>query len=395
MTFLDGPDRGLTVARLMRGDTSKRTDRNPTRFQAQADPNRPRRGETAAAYLRRTTPPPVSRQPPSPFPNPQGYHQPPAPISRTARAALMEGVEQTSLRDQMELRRWGERTIQLAIGREMARRETDPGMRVTGVPLTFKMARPMYDRDMWFTGLDVSGGNPRTLRNILQDVEGIAGGPPGYLTGLAGRESNASNADAASRAKNPNSSASGVAQFTDATFYTQVVRNGWRYGIPTGEAPPEYARATPEQRRQILELRDDNRISGAMAVEYAREGRDQIRQVLPNHAVSMADLRVYHFAGGAGPQVIRAYHTGRRGDVALSFYDRRAIEANTANFFPPLRDSSGRVVRETYITPSGDRATRNKPDRHHPFTLEQHWRSLVGDLPETPAEWRPRRDGTD
>src|SRR5690606_4013603 len=100
------------------------------------------------------------------------------------------------------------------------------------------------------------------------------------------------------------SSASGLYQFIESTWLRMVHDHGDKYGmgdaarsITVTESGPRVT--DPEIRARILALRDDPRLSAAMAAEYARGNHAQLAQSL-GREVGATDLYLAHFLGPAG-----------------------------------------------------------------------------------------------
>jgi hypothetical protein len=138
------------------------------------------------------------------------------------------------------------------------------------------------------------------LLSTLKQASSRTGVDFAYLVAQAGQESGFK-ADAQART----SSARGLFQFIDSTWLETVRDHGAKHGlsdyaqkITTGsDGRPRVS--DPEARREILALRDDPRISSAMAAEYARSNQ----QVLAREFgvdVKKVDLYLGHFLGPGG-----------------------------------------------------------------------------------------------
>jgi hypothetical protein len=138
------------------------------------------------------------------------------------------------------------------------------------------------------------------LLSTLKQASSRTGVDFAYLVAQAGQESGFK-ADAQAKT----SSARGLFQFIDSTWLETVRDHGAKHGladyaqkITTGsDGRPRVS--DPEARREILALRDDPRISSAMAAEYARSNQ----QVLAREFgvdVKKVDLYLGHFLGPGG-----------------------------------------------------------------------------------------------
>lgn len=108
-------------------------------------------------------------------------------------------------------------------------------------------------------------------------------------------------------AKARTSSATGLYQFIDRTWLDMVDKHGPRYGLSKeADAIQRRSDGSPvvsdgAMRRKILELRNDPKISAAMAAEYASDNQAYLEQRL-GRKVGSTELYLAHFlgAGGAG-----------------------------------------------------------------------------------------------
>lgn len=138
------------------------------------------------------------------------------------------------------------------------------------------------------------------LLDTLRQASRSAGVDFGYLVSQAAQESGF-RTDAQAKT----SSARGLFQFVDNTWLEMVRDYGAKYGL--GEQAAQITRGSdgrprvsdPEQRQAILALRDDPRLSSAMAAEYARLNRDILAREFGAEA-SKTDLYLGHFLGPNG-----------------------------------------------------------------------------------------------
>jgi len=106
-------------------------------------------------------------------------------------------------------------------------------------------------------------------------------------------------------AKASGSSATGLFQFIESTWLAMVKRFGDKYGVgglaqQIGTGANGHPQVTdPATRQRILDLRQDPRLSSALAAEYARLNKSALEQALGRPAGS-ADLYLAHFLGSGG-----------------------------------------------------------------------------------------------
>jgi Transglycosylase SLT domain len=106
-------------------------------------------------------------------------------------------------------------------------------------------------------------------------------------------------------AKASTGSAAGLYQFVASTWLDMMHRFGTKYGegvlarqITVDDAGRPHV-ADAAVRRQILALRDDPKLSAALAGEYANLNRTEVARAL-GHAPNRTDLYMAHFLGPAG-----------------------------------------------------------------------------------------------
>jgi Transglycosylase SLT domain len=143
------------------------------------------------------------------------------------------------------------------------------------------------------------GATPAVMSSIRQAAE-ATGTDFGLLMAQAKQESGFQ-----PDAKASGSSASGLFQFIESTWLAMVQRFGQKYGLgalaqqitATGSGHPQVG--DPATRQQILDLRQDPRLSSALAAEYARLNKETLEQSLGRPAGS-ADIYLAHFLGAGG-----------------------------------------------------------------------------------------------
>lgn len=114
-------------------------------------------------------------------------------------------------------------------------------------------------------------------------------------------------------AKNPNSSATGLFQFTERTWLDLVRRHGAKYGIADAAAKIVRDRATGrnevpsgEDRSAILALRKDAKLAAEMAGELSKSNRASLQRALGREP-TYQEVYAAHFLGANGAvRLIRA-----------------------------------------------------------------------------------------
>ncbi|MDJ0979166.1 MAG: transglycosylase SLT domain-containing protein [Erythrobacter sp.] len=141
------------------------------------------------------------------------------------------------------------------------------------------------------------------------------------------------------RAQASGSSATGLFQFTEATWLATMRRHGARFGlndvaqrIDTTRAGQAFV-ADPGQRAAILELRNDPHIAALMAGGLAQDNRRALTPVL-SRAPESNELYLAHFLGAGGAQrFLAAMRTDPSQSAAAMF--RGPAAANPDIFFQP------------------------------------------------------------
>ncbi len=98
--------------------------------------------------------------------------------------------------------------------------------------------------------------------------------------------------------------ATGLYQFIDSTWLAMIRDHGHQYGLghyadQIGAGGSGIRVADPTLRREILDLRNDPRISALMAGEYALENRDYLSQTVGG-PIGPTELYLSHFLGAGG-----------------------------------------------------------------------------------------------
>lgn len=182
------------------------------------------------------------------------------------------------------------------------------------------------------------------IRAAIRQASAATGVPFDYLVAQAGQESGFK-----PDARAATGTAAGLYQFIESTWLQMVRDHGDRHGIgelarsiTMSESGPRVPDAATKAR--ILALRDDPKLSAAMAAEYARDNHARLSQSL-GREIGATDLYLAHFLGtGGATRFLSALRT-EPGRAAVELLPEAAA-ANRAVFFAP--DGRPRSVDEIY-----------------------------------------------
>jgi hypothetical protein len=152
-------------------------------------------------------------------------------------------------------------------------------------------------------------------------------------------------------AKAPGSSASGLFQFIDSTWLGLVRQFGDKYGVGalartiSVDSAGRPGVAEPATRQRILDLREDPRLSSALAAEYARLNKGELERAL-GRPVGNTDIYLAHFLGAHGAATFLTALT-QHGDTAAADLLPEAAQANHAVFYDGLTGRA-RSLAEIY-----------------------------------------------
>jgi hypothetical protein len=159
----------------------------------------------------------------------------------------------------------------------------------------------------------VPGGRADVL-DALKSAAANSGVEFGFLLKTAMRESGLNPG-----AKAGSSSATGLFQFTEATWMQMVDRYGGKHGVPAGG-----------NREAVLALRNDPDLSAKMAAELTQENARHLEGRL-GRAPNASELYAAHFLGAGGAaKLIEAAQSGSAASAADLF--PAAAQANPAIF---------------------------------------------------------------
>jgi hypothetical protein len=217
---------------------------------------------------------------------------------------------------------------------------------------------------------DSSGILAQTARRAdvmvaLRQAADATGADFSYLLKTAQRESNLN-----PEAKAPTSSATGLFQFTDATWLRMVDRYGAQHGLSAEAGAVTVADGKPSvegmNRADILELRKDPVVAARMAGELARENAGILAKKIGREA-SSAELYAAHFMGPS--DAARLISAARRNDTgAASEIFPRAALANE-NVFRG-KDGGQLTAAQLYQKLTGDSVQDADAGKVAPAVLE-------------------------
>jgi hypothetical protein len=139
------------------------------------------------------------------------------------------------------------------------------------------------------------------------------------------------------------SSASGLFQFTDATWLATVARHGEKHGLGWA-ADALKAGATGAVKQTILSLRHNADVAATMAAEFTRDNAAKLEGAL-GRAAGSADLYLAAFFGAGGAVRFLKTMAAAPGMAAASLLPAAAA-ANRSTFFHA--DGSARSLAEVH-----------------------------------------------
>lgn len=155
-----------------------------------------------------------------------------------------------------------------------------------------------------------------------------------YLVKTAQRESNFD-----PNAKAGTSSATGLFQFTDATWMSMLERYGARHGVGV----------EGQSRAELLALRKDAKLSSLMAGELAGENARILEKKLGRPATS-AELYTAHFMGPSDAgRLVQAARANKAGDAADMFPSAALANRNVFRG----KDGGDLTVAQLYVRLTG------------------------------------------
>ncbi|MFO0996746.1 MAG: transglycosylase SLT domain-containing protein [Alphaproteobacteria bacterium] len=147
-------------------------------------------------------------------------------------------------------------------------------------------------------------------------------------------------------AKAPNSSAAGLYQFIKSTWLEMVRVHGAKYGLGQYAKALENGTADAKTQQQILDLRNDPKLSASMAGEYARSNKEHLEKTVGGK-IGDTELYLAHFLGPSGAErFLRGMRSNSAQPAADAFPD--AAQANKRIFFDNGRARSYAEVRQIF-----------------------------------------------
>ena len=179
----------------------------------------------------------------------------------------------------------------------------------------------------------------------LKEASAATGSDFGYLLSTAMRESSLQ-----PQAKSGTSSAAGLFQFVEQTWFGLVKQFGPKHGLGSfanaivQKADGRFEADNASDRHAVLALRNDPQIAALMAGEYANATRSALQSSL-GRTVSNGELYAAHFLGPeAACRLIRMSGTQPQACAATMFPE--AAAANHAVFYHA--DGTTKSVQEVY-----------------------------------------------
>jgi hypothetical protein len=172
----------------------------------------------------------------------------------------------------------------------------------------------------------------------LQQAAAATGVDFAYLYANARAESGL---DPAARAHT--SSASGLFQFTDATWLTMVRRHGDKHGLGWAAQALQQG-ASPAVKQSILSLRHDAGVAARLAGEFTRDNAARLEGAL-GRAAQASDLYLAAFFGAGGAIKFLKSMAAAPGAAAASLLPAAAA-ANRSTFYHT--DGSARSLAEVH-----------------------------------------------
>jgi Transglycosylase SLT domain len=207
----------------------------------------------------------------------------------------------------------------------------------------------------------------------LKQASAATGSDFNYLLSTAMRESNLQ-----PQAKSAASSASGLFQFVEQTWFGLVKQFGAKHGLGSfanaiaQTSDGHFEAGNANDRHAILALRNDPRIAALMAGEFANATRSSLESSLGRN-VSNGELYAAHFLGPeAACRLIRMSGSQPQACAATAF--PQAAAANRSVFYHP--DGTTKSVAEVYNwalkQPAGVQSTSEPaPAAPNPTAVEQ------------------------
>ncbi|MGA8171972.1 MAG: transglycosylase SLT domain-containing protein [Methylocystis sp.] len=205
-------------------------------------------------------------------------------------------------------------------------------------------------------------GSMRVQRSIVERVVKAAkttGSDPALLMSIADKESSF-----ASSAKASTSSASGLFQFVESTWFKALKSFGWRYGreeeAKAIQGDEDHQTIEPRKRAEILELRNDPYLSAALAAEMLKRDGAKIAEHL-GRSLTAGETYLIHFLGPEDAERFMQKMDAEPDASAAQLLPRPA-KANKPIFYErqgsKLKDRSVSQVHDAFENMMGSRVSR-------------------------------------
>ena len=205
-------------------------------------------------------------------------------------------------------------------------------------------------------------GAMRIQRSIVERVVKAAkttGSDPALLMSIADKESSFS-----SSAKASTSSASGLFQFVESTWFKALRSFGWRYGheeeAKAIQGQDQHPAISPQKRAEILLLRNDPYLSAALAAEMLKRDGAKIAEHL-GRSLTAGETYLIHFLG---PEDAERFMTKMDAEPQASAAQLlpKPARANKPIFYErqgrKMKDRSLSQVHEAFEHMMGSRVSR-------------------------------------
>jgi Transglycosylase SLT domain len=195
---------------------------------------------------------------------------------------------------------------------------------------------------------------PPAVRSAIQAASARTGVDSAYLTATAAIESSFK-ADA----KATTSSATGLYQFTDATWLDMVKAHGAKHGLGRYASALEGGKLDAQSRRELLGLRTDPTLSAGLAAELTRDNQRRLAESVGGD-LGKADLYLAHFLGAGGAEkFIQAARSNATQAAAPLFPE--AARSNPSVFYDGSRARSLAEIYQRMATKIGSESPALPP----------------------------------
>ncbi|WP_316859885.1 transglycosylase SLT domain-containing protein [uncultured Cohaesibacter sp.] len=190
----------------------------------------------------------------------------------------------------------------------------------------------------------VSLNLPKRFQAAFEEASRTTGTDFEYLLSTAKRESNFN-----SSAKASTSSATGLFQFVEQTWLETMKESGAELGYGNAASQitkvgDKYYVKDQQAREQILDMRNDPKVSAVMAGAYAQRNKEQLAEEL-NRTPSQGELYAAHFLGAQGSSKLITLAENSPKTEAAEIFPAQA-QANRNIFYD--KQGNSKTVAEVY-----------------------------------------------